>query len=214
MKRYLIHTYMIFLLAVSGSALAGTDNFEDSSPNYTAISSRDIGGVIISLSNSSGLPFLLVNYFDPATPCFIGANDGVNEPLDPSQVSGNRFISTADDINADMPIVFDFSTPLGVFGLTTIDVLEDVETSVDAEVRLQGYDGGELVVEHIITGIQGGSGVVLNWEITSNDGFTRAVLVRTAGSVSAGYGIDDMVAVSLAVPTETASFGQVKALFR
>ncbi len=83
--------------------------------------------------------------------------------------------------------------------MKTVDVLEDVETSVDAEVRLQGFDGDDLVVEHVMTGIQGGSGVVLDWEITSDTGFTRAVLVRSAGTISAGYGIDDLMLVSLAV---------------
>ncbi len=129
-------------------------------------------------------------------------------------MSGNLFISTADNINTDMPITFEFSTPVGIFGLTTLDVLEDVETSADAEVRLQGYNGDTLVAEHVITGIQGGSGLDLDWEIISTAGITRAVLVRTAGTISAGYGIDDMMLVSLAVPAESSSFGQVKALYR
>ena len=214
MKRNLLHTYMIFLLVLSGSALAGVDDFEDTGPNFTVVSSRVIEGVTIDLSNASGLPFLSVTYNDPASHCFVGANDGINEPVDPSQVSGNRFISTADNINLDMPIVFDFSIPLGIFGISTIDVLEDVETSPDAEVRLQGFHNDQLVAEHVITGIQGGSGVVLEWQISSNQGFTKAILIRTAGTISAGYGIDDMEAVSLAVPTENTSFGQVKALFR
>lgn len=214
MKKHLIHTYIIILLIVSGTALAGVDDFEDAGPNYQVISSRVIDDVTISFSNARDWPFLLVTYNDPGSPCFIGANDGINEPVDPAEVSGNRFISTADDINLDMPIVFDFDVPLGIFGLTTIDVLEDVETSADAEVRLQGFLNNQLVTEHVITGIQGGSGVVLDWQISSPEGFTKAILVRTAGTISAGYGIDDLVAASLAVPTETTSFGQVKALFR
>jgi len=202
------------LVAISGSALAGIDDFEDTGPNYTIVNSRVIEGVTITFSNASSLPFLSVTYFDEGSPSFVGADDGVNAPVDPSQVSGNRFISTADNINTDMPIVFEFSSPLGVFGLTTLDVLEDVETSADAEVRLQGFNGETLVAEHVITGVQGGSGLDLDWEIASQLGFTRAVLVRTAGSISAGYGIDDMVAVSLAVPTESTSFSRVKALYR
>lgn len=214
MKRNLLHTYLISLLIVSGSALAGVDDFEDTGPNFTVVSSRVIEGVTIDLSNASGLPFLSVTYNDPGSHCFVGANDGINEPADLGDVSGDRFISTADNINLDMPIVFDFSIPLGIFGITTIDVLEDVETSPDAEVRLQGFHNDQLVAEHVITGIQGGSGVVLDWQISSQQGFTKAVLIRTAGTISAGYGIDDMEAVSLVVPTESTSFGQVKALFR
>jgi hypothetical protein len=214
LNRNLLHTYLIFLLVVSGSALAGVDDFEDTGPNFTVVSSRVIEGVTIDLSNASGLPFLSVSYNDPGSHCFVGANDGINEPIDLGDVSGNRFISTADNINLDMPIVFDFSIPLGIFGITTIDVLEDIETSTDAEVRLQGFHNDQLVAEHVITGIQGGSGVVLDWQISSQQGFTKAVLIRTAGTISAGYGIDDMEAVSLAVPTESTSFGQVKALFR
>ena len=214
MKRNLLHTYMIFLLVVSGSALAGVDDFEDTGPNFTVVSSRDIEGVTIDLSNASGLPFLSVSYNDPGSHCFVGANDGINEPIDLGDVSGNRFISTADNINLDMPIVFEFSIPLGIFGITTIDVLEDVETSPDAEVRLQGFLNDQMVAEHVITGIQGGSGVVVDWQIASNQGFTKSILIRTAGTISAGYGIDDMEAICLAVPTESTSFGKVKALFR
>ena len=87
-------------------------------------------------------------------------------------------------------------------------------TSADAEVRLQGFNGDTLVDEHVISGIQGGSGLDLDWQIVSPTGFTRAILVRTAGTISAGYGIDDMEAVSLAVPTENTTFGGVKALYR
>jgi hypothetical protein len=213
-NKLLYHSCTLFLLILAGAAMAGIDDFEDPGPNYTVISERVIEGITITLSNARGWPFLLVTYNDPSSHCFVGANDGINAPADPAGVSGTRFISTADDINLDMPIVFDFSTPVGIFGLTTIDVLEDVETSADAEVRLQGFNGDQLVAEHVMTGIQGGSGVVLNWEITSEQGFTRAVLVRTAGTISAGYGIDDLEVVSLAVPTENTTFGGVKALFR
>jgi hypothetical protein len=214
LKRCLITTCLVALLALTGSALAGIDDLEDTGPNFTHITTRVIDGISVTLSNSSGLPFLAVTYFDEGSHSFLGADDQVNAPVDPAQVSGDRFISTADNINVDMPIVFDFSTPVGTFGFTTIDVLEDVETSADAEVRLQGFNGETLVAEHVITGIQGGSGVVLDWEITSYSGITRAVLVRTAGTISAGYGIDDLMLVSLAVPTEDTSFGRVKALFR
>ncbi len=189
--RCLITFCLMVLVAISGSALAGIDDFEDTGPNYTIVNSRVIEGVTITFSNASSLPFLSVTYFDEGSPSFVGADDGVNAPVDPSQVSGNRFISTADNINTDMPIVFEFSSPLGVFGLTTLDVLEDVETSADAEVRLQGFNGETLVAEHVITGIQGSSGLDLDWEISSQIGFTRAVLVRTAGFISAGYGFDD-----------------------
>lgn len=214
MNRRIANYCLVVLLALGSTAFAGIDDFEDTGPNFTIITSRVIEGVTVSFSNASGLPFLSVAYFDPGSHSFIGANDGVNEPDDPNRVSGNRFISTADNINTDMPIVFDFDTPVGLFGFTTIDVLEDVETSADAEVRLQGYNGDTLVTEHVISGIQGGSGVVVDWEIYSQQGFTRAVLIRTAGYISAGYGIDDMELVSLAVPTENTTFGQVKVLFR
>ena len=214
MKRYFVNSCLIVVLAVCGSAMAGVDDFEDTGPNFTHVATRVIDGINVTISNSSGLPFLSVTYFDAASHSFAGAEDAINAPVDPSRVSGNLFISTADNINTDMPIVFEFSTPVGIFGLTTLDVLEDVETSADAEVRLQGFNGNDLVAEHVIIGIQGGSGLDLDWEITSQDGITRAVLIRTAGTISAGYGIDDLKLVSLAVPTESSTFGQVKALYR
>lgn len=214
MKTTLVNTCLVVLLAVGSSSFAGVDDFEDTGPNFTVVQTRVIEGVTVTISNASGLPFLSMTYFDAGSNSFIGANDGVNAPVDPAAVSGERFISTADDINNDMPIVFEFSTPLGLFGLTTLDVLEDVNTSADAEVRLQGFNGDTLVDEHVISGIQGGSGLDLDWQIVSPTGFTRAILVRTAGTISAGYGIDDMEAVSLAVPTENTTFGGVKALYR
>jgi hypothetical protein len=214
LKRCFANLCLLVLLTIGSSAFAGVDDFEDTGPNFTIVNSRVIEGITITISNASGLPFLSVTYFDEGSHSFAGAGDETNAPLDPSQVSGNRFISTADNINTDMPIVFEFSSPLGAFGLTTLDVLEDVETSADAEVRLQGFNGNTLVAEHVITGVQGGSGLDVDWMITSHAGFTRAVLVRTAGTISAGYGIDDMLAVSLAVPTESSTFGRVKALYR
>jgi len=214
LKTTLVNTCLVVLLAVGSSSFAGVDDFEDTGPNFTVVQTRVIEGVTVTISNASGLPFLSMTYFDAGSNSFIGANDGVNAPVDPAAVSGERFISTADDINNDMPIVFEFSTPLGLFGLTTLDVLEDVNTSADAEVRLQGFNGDTLVDEHVISGIQGGSGLDLDWQIVSPTGFTRAILVRTAGTISAGYGIDDMEAVSLAVPTENTTFGGVKALYR
>ncbi len=214
MKRTLVNTCLVVLLAVGSSSFAGVDDFEDTGPNFTVVQTRVIEGVTVTISNASGLPFLSMTYFDAGSNSFVGAGDGVNAPIDPAAVSGERFISTADDINNDMPIVFEFSTPLGLFGLTTLDVLEDVETSADAEVRLQGFNGDTLVDEHVITGIQGGSGLDLDWQIASDTGFTKAILVRTAGTISAGYGIDDLEAVSLAVPTQISTFGGVKALYR
>jgi hypothetical protein len=210
----LVLTCLIALILFALPALADVDGFEDPDPNYTQVSSRDIGGVTVTLGNARAWPYLLVTYYDSDSHCFLGADDQVNAPVDPARVSGNRFISTADDINKDMPITFEFSTPLGIFGLSTIDVLEDIETSADAEVRLQGYNGDTLVAEHVYTGIQGGSGVVLDWEITSSQGITRAVLVKTAGTLSAGYGLDDIVLVTLPVATEGSTFGRVKALYR
>ncbi len=153
LKRCLIKSCVMVLLVLAGSATAGVDDFEDTGPNFTQVNSRVVEGITATISNASGLPYLAVTYFDEGSHCFVGAGDLVNSPVDPLRVSGDRFISTADDINADMPIVFEFSTPLGLFDLTTLDVLEDVETSVDAEVRLQGYNGNTLVAEHVISGI-------------------------------------------------------------
>lgn len=214
MKKCFPNLCLVVLLAIGGSAFAGVDDFEDTGPNFTIVNSRVVEGITVTISNASGLPFLSMTYFDEGSHSFAGAGDEINAPLDPSQVSGNRFISTADNINTDMPIVFEFSSPLGAFGLTTLDVLEDVETSADAEVRLQGFNGNTLVAEHVITGVQGGSGLDLDWMVTSHAGITRAVLLRTAGTISAGYGIDDLVMVSLAVPTESSTFSRVKALYR
>ncbi|MBU8870622.1 MAG: hypothetical protein KOO60_07150 [Gemmatimonadales bacterium] len=214
MKKFFVNLCLVALLAICGSALAGIDDFENTGPNFTYVNSRVNDGVTVTISNASGLPYLSVTYFDEGSHCFLGADDVVNAPVDPLRVSGDIFISTADNINTDMPIVFEFSTPLGSFGLTTLDVLEDVQTSADAEVRLQGFNGDTLVAEHVISGVQGGSGIDLDWEITSQAGITRAVLLRTAGTISAGYGIDDLVLVTMPVSDENSTLSGIKALYR
>ena len=214
MRRCLVPLSLLALISYASPAIADVDDFEDLGANFTVVSTRVIAGVTVTLDNARGWPFLSVGYHDTASHSFLGAGDLVNAPDDPGNVSGSRFVSTADDINRDMPLTFSFDSPLGIFGLTTIDVLEDVDTSPDAEVRLRGYNGATLVAEHVMTGIQGPSGVTLQWQITSAEGITRAELVRTAGTISAGYGFDDMVVVPLPVASEAATFGRLKALYR
>lgn len=206
--------FTLLILTLSAAALASTDDLESNDANYTVIASREIDGVTVSITNARNWPFLLVTYYDPGSPCFLGADDLVNAPLAPAGVSGNRFMSTADDINKDMPIRFEFSAPVESFGMTTIDVLEDVQTSADAEVRLIGYHGTTVVAEHVVTGIQDLSGAVVHWEVNSSEGITSAEFVRTGGTISAGYGIDDLVIVNMPVATDRTSFDAVKALYR
>jgi hypothetical protein len=196
------------------AAMADLDPLEDIGPDITTITTRTIGDVTVTISNATGNPYWAATYYDDTVPSFLGAGDQTNAPLNPANVSGTRFISTTEDINLDMPIVFEFSAPVWSFGLTTLDVLEDVETSADAEVRLQGFNGDNLVDEHVRTGIQGSSGLDLDWEVSHMGGITRAVLIRTAGTISAGYGLDDLVVFSLSVPVEHSSWSRVKALYR
>lgn len=193
---------------------ADVDELEDIGPDLTPISSRTIGDVTVTISTASGNGYWAATYNDATTHSFTGAGDLTNAPLNPANVSGSRFISTTEDINHDMPIVFDFSAPVWSFGLTTLDVLEDVDTSPDAEVRLQGFNGDLLVDEHVRVGIQGPSGLDLDWQVSHVGGITRAVLMRTAGVISPGYGFDDLTVHSLSVPNERSSWSRVKALYR
>jgi len=205
---------LILIACVAPGVLASVDPLEDIGPTYTVVTDRTIDGVTVTITTASGRDMLAVTYFDEGSPCFLGAGDVVNAPLVPGNVSGTRFISTADDIDGDMPIVFAFSEPIGLFGLTTVDVLEDVETSGDAEVRLQGWSGTTLLDEHVRTGIQAGSGLDLDWRVWHAAGLTHAVLLRTGGTISAGYGIDDLEVLLLSVPNESATWSRVKGLYR
>ncbi len=194
--------------------LADVDDLEDIGPDLTPVTTRVIGDVVVSISTASGQVYMAATYNDATAHSFTGAGNLTNAPLNPTNVSGARFISTTHDIAQDMPITFEFSAPVWSFGLTTLDVLEDVDTSPDAEVRLQGFHGDTLVAEHVRAGIQGASGIDLDWEVSYPGGITRAVLIKTAGIISPGYGIDDLALVALSVPVESSTLGRVKALYR
>ena len=216
MKRALIALCSLCVLCLfsTSTTLANVDDLEDVGPDLTPITARIISDVTITISTASGNIFLAATYHNNTVHSFTGAEDLVNAPLYPVNVSGTRFMSTTEDINSDMPITFEFSMPVGSFGLTTLDVLEDVDTSTDAEVRLIGFNGSTIVDQHVHTGIQGESGLDLDWEVYHPGGITKAILIKTAGFISPGYGIDDLSLVELSVPVEPNTWSHVKTLYR
>ncbi|MDP6546053.1 MAG: PEP-CTERM sorting domain-containing protein, partial [Phycisphaerae bacterium] len=124
-----------------------------------------------------------------------GGAGGDNVPLNPENVSGSRFISTAtpatDLFRHVQPITFTFSQPVQSFGLTTLDLLEDGIWPT-RKLTLRAFDeGGALIAEHTRTGPQGPSGLDLDWLVASPS--QNIVSASLSGSFPGGYGIDDLM---------------------
>ncbi len=129
-----IPNFLLPLLFLAGPVSAQTvfvDDLENIGANWTPITTRVIGGVTVTISTAAGT-MTARTYFDSTSYAFTGAAGNDNAPLVPANVSGSRFISTSGQNSHFMdhqPITFDFSTPVGAFGLTTIDLLESGSSS-------------------------------------------------------------------------------------
>jgi len=191
MKKQLVTT----LLAGTLSAFAATADtvifdLENSDADGTVVNTVTSGGVTITIAPSAGSMHMCT--YDDSTPlCFAGL--GLNGPLNPSNVSGRRFISTYPGvvINDAAPITFTFSEAIKSFGFTTLDLLENGGNN-NVTFTLSG-DGGST--SHSITGPQGASGVDVDFAISSSSSdITTVTFTQTSGGsvYGAAYGIDDL----------------------
>jgi hypothetical protein len=137
-------------------------------------------------------------YYDSTYVAFLGENYVPNAPLNPSSVSGTKFISSVDtNINIGFPhaqpIIFQFNHPVLYFGLTTLDLCENDDPGAD--LRLQAFDqSNNLIDEHIRTGPQGPSGLDLYWNVSGN-GIVKVLLTGAISLEVYGYGIDDLILI-------------------
>jgi hypothetical protein len=149
------------------------------------------GGVTITITPSVG-SMHVCTYYDTSSKCFQGHAKKSNVPLNPANVSGERFISTFPTILIDdaAPITFTFSEPIKSFGLTMLDMLENGGND-NVTLTLSG-DGGSSV--HSITGPQGSSGIDLDFAISSSSfDITTVTFSHNGERVYGGqYGIDDL----------------------
>jgi hypothetical protein len=116
----------------------------------------------------------------------------------------------------EQPFTFTFSEPLQTFGLTTLDLLEEM-TEDNSVVILRAFDeDGNFLVQHSRTGPQGPTGLDLDWVVTSEVGIRQATLLGfVSGAASALFGIDDLLVVPLGpIENERTTWSAVKALYR
>ena len=215
MKKKLLTVLTTGLLMFGMSEMASadliTDTLEDIGPDGTAITSRVIGGITVTISNSGNIDMGARTYFDNSPRAFNGAGGSYNVPLSPGNVSGTRFISTSDSqpINFAQPIIFDFSDPVFGFGLTTLDLLEQ-NAGINSFVTLQARDlSGQIVATQTRIGPQGSSGIDLDWFVSSNTAEITQVslLSNIAAGDGYGYGLDDLTLEPVPLPPSVLLFG-------
>lgn len=195
------------LCAAPASAALVFDNLENLPVDGTEVTQRVIGDVTVDMGTASGMYLSSRTYGSVDLPAFWGDADELNKPLAGDELSGSRFLSTSvvnpaqmDTLfSAQNPIWFEFDQEVEEFALTTIDLLEEGVRPSDF-LALRAYDAlGNLLDEQIRTGVQGGSGVDLDWSVFSDSGqIARVELSGNIISGYAGFGIDD-IAVSPAV---------------
>jgi hypothetical protein len=174
------------------------DDLEDIGPDCTAVTTRVIDGVTVNIFTAGGFDMTARTYNDATCDAFWGRDALINTPLNPGNVSGRRFISSrvpqAGFPEAE-PIIFEFDTPVTLFGLTTLDLLEDCHPA-NAYLALQAYDAlGSLLDTHARSGAYGSGGLDLDWSVSDNQ-IVRVELTGANLENCPGYGIDDLLLVS------------------
>lgn len=191
------------------------DTLEDIGPNGAVVTSRLIGGIEVTIDAGANAGVYANTYFDPSLHYFSGPHSACgstcNDPLDPTNVSGNRFIGGYPDgtptfENRVPSYTFEFSSNLSGFGLTTIDLLENNGGDTDW-ITLTAYNSlGAILDTQTRIGDQGPSGLDLDWYVSSaNPDIAKAVLTSSISDFG-GHGIDDLLVETVAVPIPSAFY--------
>jgi hypothetical protein len=224
-------TSVFAALIVSLSAVmaveAGTDDFEDIGLDGSAVTTRVIDGVTVTITTGDGTPFLARTY-NVGIAAFRGAGDSSNAPLNPGNLSGTRFISTSyypegsvyavKRLDSVMELVFEFDRPVAAFGFTTIDLAEGPVIGSDpaGELTLVALDSANQPLDfqqeyrrHVL------SGGDIDWMVSSANGISKVILAESYDGFSweLDYGIDDLVIALLPTPVRSATWGAIKALY-
>ncbi len=214
MKKQYLGAFWAAVFSTSVNAVVITDTLENIGVDGTSVTSRIIGNVTVTISTLSSIDIAARTYFDNSPTAFFGVDGAPNAPISPGNVSGSRFISTAAilgggvNFNTTQPIIFGFSSPVLGFGLTTLDLLEDGESS-NLAITLDALDSnGQIVATQTHTGSQGSTGFDLDWFVSSDQPAITEVRFSANNFVSgSGYGIDDIVVQSVPLPTAVWLFG-------
>ena len=196
MKTLRIQLFALVLgLSVFGQSAYATmfhDDLETIGADGTSVTSRVVGGITVAI-----VPGLTAGtYFDQTPVIFFGPAGGVgtaNDPLTPANVSGDRFIGGTFTVLTG-PITFSFSSPLNQFELTTLDMLEDGESST-AQVTLSAFDSSNFLLDQQIrVGPQGSSGLDLDWIVVSAaENIAYVELEHMGIGFGPAFGIDDLI---------------------
>jgi hypothetical protein len=191
------------LVAISTTVGAATiiDTLEDIGADGSIVSYRDIGGIGVNISVATGEPMRAFTYFVSDPWAFAGPSGVKNAPLNPDNLSGERFISGSlvAGFEINNPVIFDFSSPIQAFGLTAIGLLESGSPATNY-LSLVGLDtDGNTVDAQTLTGAQGDLGVDLDFLVSS--AINEITQVQLIGDITwlSGYGVDDLI-LTTAVP--------------
>jgi len=218
-SRIMMLVVSALMLVGMGSARAQSYGFDDlAEPDGTAVSTITIGTITVTMSNSSSNELTLRTYESTEWVAFSG-HGAHNTPLNPSQVSYSRFISTVNDqnntgfFNVAAPITFTFAEPVRGFGLTTLDLLES-GAGAGAHVELTAFNEDGILIDQLRRdGPQGASGLDLRWAVCG-DAISYVQLTGAVSSTQGGYGLDDLAIGCPPISIENSSWGLIKMLFR
>ncbi|MEQ8765949.1 MAG: hypothetical protein RL885_18670 [Planctomycetota bacterium] len=198
MKRQAV--FLGSLLALTPHAIGQRDDFEDLGPDGSPVTERQIGPIHVTLGCPDGVVFSARTYGDGTRRSFDGPRGASNSPLNPQSVSGRRFLATEElnggrsvGFSAASPLIFELEPAVQLFGMTTLDLLEDAEDP-SASVSLRAFDrDGRIVAEMSRGGEQGPSGLDLDWRVVAEAPVITRVELRAFGTLlRSGYGLDDL----------------------
>jgi len=192
-------TSFILLVVLLGflteSSAIVLDTLEDIGADGTIVDYRNIGSVGVDISVGTGEPMRAFTYFVSDPWAFAGLYGVKNAPLNPGNVSGERFISGSlvAGFEHHNPVIFDFSSPIQTFGLTVIGLLESGAPYTNY-LSLIAYDAvGNTVDVQTITAEQGALGIDIDYLVSST--LNEIKQVQLTGNIThlSGYGIDDLL---------------------
>ena len=207
----LVSAFLIFCLYQTANAYTVTNTLEDIGASGTEITTINMDRVAVTISTSDSSP-MKTHIYNESPWAFNGAEQFVNIPLRPNNVSGTHFIKASSrEIGNAQPIIFEFSEGVMGFGLTTIDLLESNYASDFVMLEARNSDG-IIVDTHTRNGDWGSSGLDLDWFVSSST--AEIVQVRLLSNIpvgsgrGGGYGLDDLILEITDSPPDDDMFGQ------
>ena len=90
-------------------------------------------------------------------------------------------------------LIFELDAPVAEFQMTTLDLLEDCGNGSYPSLAVRAFDASGLMVgEDVREGVQGTSGLDLDWSVSADE-IVRVEVTGADVEGCGGYGIDDIV---------------------